>query len=108
MPIDWDAPSRELHLRNGRISEVLRVEEDGSLGTIHLGGPLGPGTYGAGLVPMHGWRNRVGEPIAVALPTPGSGDLRAPGLTVVGPDGASVLALRYVAHRILPGKPPGE
>lgn len=108
MPIDWDAASRELHLRNGRISHLLRVEEDGSIGTLHLGGPLGRGTYGAGTPPMAGWRNRVGESIPVALPTPGGGDLRGPALTIVGADGASVLSLRYLDHRILPGKPAGD
>ena len=39
MTIEWRADDRQFHLRNERISLVLRVYEDGSLGHLHLGGP---------------------------------------------------------------------
>ncbi len=107
MTIEWRPDDRQFHLRNEHLSLVLRVYEDGSLGHLHLGAPmplersyryLGPD-------PFVGFTERVGEPIPLAYPTPGIGDLRVPALVVSGADGATTLALRYRDHRIEPGKP---
>ena len=37
MPIEWAPDERQFHLRNDRISLVLRVLDDGSLAHLHLG-----------------------------------------------------------------------
>jgi alpha-galactosidase len=105
--IEWRADDRQFHLHDERISLVLRVYEDGSLGQLHLGAPLPLGRSYRHLGPASfaGYSNRVGEPVPMAYPTNGTGDFRVPALVAVGADGASVLALRYREHRILPGKP---
>ena len=42
MPIAWSPETRELHLHNGRISYVMRVHENGTLGHLHFGAALDP------------------------------------------------------------------
>ncbi|MBI3745150.1 MAG: alpha-galactosidase [Chloroflexi bacterium] len=107
MPITWRDADRELHLHNGLLSLVLRVHENGWLGQLHAGAPLDPGRSYAHLaaLPFTGFSNRLDDPLGFAVPTAGSGDFRIPALVVEGPDGATVLDLAYVAHRIAPGKP---
>ena len=106
MPVTWLEATRELHLHNGHVSLVLAVLDNGSLGQLHFGAPLEPSTSYRHLGPsdFHGFSNRVDEPIGVALPTPGSGDFRAPALVVEQPDGATVLDLVYAGHRVGAGK----
>jgi alpha-galactosidase len=108
MTIEWRPADRQFHLANERLSYVLRVYEDGSLGQLHLGAPLPTGrSYRhLGPDPFEGFQNRVGDPVPFAYPTPGSGDFRIPALVAAGPDGATTLALRYRDHAIVPGKPP--
>ena len=60
----------------------------------HLGPPDFPG-----------YSNRVGEPVGLEVPVPGVGDFRVPALVVEGPDGSTVLDLRYAGHRISARKP---
>ncbi len=105
--VEWHAADRQLHLTNGRLSYVIRVLEDGTLGQLHVGAALTPGRTYRHLVPQpfEGFDNRTGEPIALELPTPGSGDFRIPALTVEQADGSTVLELRYRSHRIVAGKP---
>ena len=55
--------------------------------------------------PFAGFSNRLGDPVALELPTPGAGDYRVPGLVVEQSDGSTILALGYIGHRITPGKP---
>ncbi len=107
MTIEWRADDRQFHLTNERISLVLRVYEDGSLGHLHLGAPLPAGrSYRhLGPDPFAGFANRVGDPVPFAYPTPGGGDFRVPALVAAGADGATALALRYRDHRISQGKP---
>jgi len=107
MPIEWDAAARQFHLSNGLISYVMRVLEDGSLGTLHIGHPLAPGRSYRHLGPaeFQGFDNRVGDPVALELPVVGRGDYRVPALAAEAADGSTVLALRYRSHTILPGKP---
>jgi len=40
MPIVWSAESQTFHLRNDRISYILRVLEHGALGQLYFGGAL--------------------------------------------------------------------
>lgn len=110
MTIEWRAEDRQFHLHTGVLSQVLRIYEDGSLGQIHLGAPLPPGrSYRhLGPDPFPGWDERVGDPIPMAVPTSGRGDLRGPALVAVGPDGSGTVDLRYRSHRIEAGKPPLE
>jgi alpha-galactosidase len=105
--IEWRADDRQFHLRDEGISLVLRVYEDGSLGHLHLGSPLplGRSYRHLGPDPFDGFSNRVGDPVPMAYPTPGTGDFRVPALVAAGPDGSTALALRYRKHRIVPGKP---
>ena len=105
--IEWRPDDRQLHLANGRLSVVLGVHDDGSLGLLHLGAPLAAGRSYRHLVPRGwaGFSNRLGDPIALEVPTPGSGDFRVPALVVGQPDGSSVLQLAYREHRISAGKP---
>jgi alpha-galactosidase len=107
VPIEWRPDDRQLHLHNGRISVVLAVYEDGSLGALHLGPPLPAGrSYRhLGPQPFQGFTGRVGEPIPFAYPTRGIGDYRVPALVAVGNDGSGVVTLRYRSHVIAAGKP---
>ena len=106
MAIEWDGSARQLHLQNGQVSYVLRVLEDGSLGLLHFGAPLAAGrSYRhLGRSGFAGFSNRLDDPIALDYPTAGGGDYRMPALVIQQADGTSVLALRYVSHRIVPGK----
>ncbi len=107
MTIRWDAAAREWQLANGRIGWAMRVLENGWLGHLHAGAPLRVDGSLRHLGPAEftGYSNRVGEPVALEVPVPGVGDFRVPALVVEGPDGATVIDLRYAGHRIEPGKP---
>src|SRR3954452_20132604 len=104
--IDWLEETRELHLRTDGFSYVIAVLESGAVGTVHLGAPLRAGVPHRALRPgeFHGFANRVGDPVTLEYPTPGSGDYRIPALVVEQADGSTVLDLRYVSHRIFAGK----
>ena len=105
--IEWDAEARQFHLTNGGISYILAVHDNGALGLLHLGPALAAGRSYRHLAPRSftGFSNRLGDPVALDYPTPGSGDYRVPGLVVEQADGSTVLDLAYRDHRILPGKP---
>lgn len=107
MAIEWRPEDRQFHLHNERISLVLRVLEDGSLGHLHLGPALPQGrTYRhLGPDPFEGFSNRVGESVPLACPTAGVGDFRVPAVTLTAADGSTALSLGYCAYRIVPGKP---
>jgi len=106
MSIAWNPEQREWHLHNGTTSWVLAVHENGWIALVHAGAPLAAGPSYRHLAPRFaGYDNRMGEPIGLAVPGPGVGDWRVPGLVVTTPDGASVLDLRYQDHRITVGKP---
>lgn len=107
MPIEWDSQARQLHLHNGALSYLVRVLENGALGQLHAGAPLTLGRDYSHLArgPFSGFDNRVGYPVALVLPTPGSGDQRVPAVSVELADGSGVLDLAYVGHRIFAGKP---
>ena len=107
MTIEWSAEAREFHLRNNRISYVMRVLERGWLGHLYFGSPLAGERSYAHLVPgeFFDFSNRVGEPVPLEYPTGGSGDYRIPALALELADGSGVLDLRYSGHRVLPGKP---
>jgi len=106
--IEWDAEARQFHLTNGAISYIVGVHDNGALGLIHFGSALAAGRSYRHLVPrpFAGFANRIGDPVALEYPTPGSGDYRVPALVVDQPDGSTVLQLAYRDHRIVPGKPP--
>lgn len=108
MTIEWRAEDRQFHLHNDRISLVLRVFEDDSLGQIHLGAPLPTGRpyRHLGPDPFPGFSNQVGDPVPLVYPTSGIGDFRVPALVAAGRDGSTTLALRVRDHRIVAGKPP--
>jgi alpha-galactosidase len=105
--IEWDADARQFHLTNDGISYVLAVHDNGALGLLHLGSALAAGRSYRHLTPRSfaGFSNRLGDPVALEYPTPGSGDYRVPALVVEQADGSTVLDLAYRGHRILPGKP---
>jgi alpha-galactosidase len=105
--IEWDPGTRQVHLRNERISYVARVLENDALGHLYFGRALAPGRSYAhlGLGPFHGFSNRLDDPVALEYPVPGIGDFRVPALTIEAPDGSTVLDLRYAGHRIVAGKP---
>jgi alpha-galactosidase len=107
MPITWSPDSRDFHLHNDRISYVMRVFDDGSLGHLHFGAALRPDRSHALVEPtgFAGFMNRVGDPVALEYPTTGRGDYRIPALTVELADGSTVLDLVYRDHRIVAGKP---
>ncbi len=107
MSITWDAETKQFHLRNERISYLLRIYESGAPGVVHFGSSLSGGRgYGhLGRRGFAGFSNRLDEPVALDYPTPGRGDFRGPALTVEQADGSTVLDLVYVSHQITPGKP---
>jgi alpha-galactosidase len=100
------AESAQLHLHNAQISYVVRVLEDGSIGLLHFGGRLATDRSYRHLsrAGFAGFDNRVDDPIALELPTAGSGDFRVPGLVIEQPDGSSVLRLEYDGYRVFAGK----
>src|SRR3954469_11537633 len=104
--IEWLVETRGPHLRTDGFSYVIGVLESGALGGVHLGAPLRAGVSHRALRPgaFHGFANRVGDPVPLEFPTPGSGDYRIPALVVEQADGSTVLDLRYVSHRIFAGK----
>ncbi len=108
MNIEWLAESAQLHLYNDQISYVVRVLEDGSIGLLHFGGRAATDrSYRhLGRAGFAGFDNRVDDPIALELPTAGSGDFRVPGLVIEQPDGSSVLRLEYDGYRVFAGKAP--
>lgn len=105
--IEWRADDRQLHLANGHLSLILAIHDNGALGLVHLGSPIATGRSYRHLLsqPFVGFANRLADPVALEIPTPGSGDFRVPGLVVEQSDGSTVLELAYAGHRILPGKP---
>jgi Alpha-galactosidase len=107
MAITFLPETREFHLRNDRISYLLRVHDDGTLGYLAFGQALAPGRSYAHFAPrgFAGFGNRVGDPVALEYPTTGSGDYRVPALEVELADGSGVLHLAYAGHRITTGKP---
>ena len=107
MAIDFLRESREFHLRNDRISYLLRVHDNGTLGHLAFGPALAPGRSYAHLAPrgFAGFGNRVGDPVALEYPTTGSGDYRVAAIEVKLVDGSGVLHLTYAGHRITSGKP---
>jgi len=106
MPIEWTAEGRQFHLRNERISYVMRVLENGALGQLHFGAALAAGRPYAqlGPDPFNGFSNHLDDPVALEYPTPGSGDFRAPALVVEQADGSTPLELAYRSHHVHPGK----
>ena len=106
--IDWNEETRELHLRNDRISYVVAVLENGALGAGYFGPALRAGKRSRPLRtgPFHGFANRIGDPVALEYPTAGTGDYRVPALVVEHADGSAVLDLAYAGHRIHAGKEP--
>jgi len=107
MSISWSPDAREFHLRNERVSYVMRVNEDGSLGHLYFGAALAADRplLHVEIGGFAGFSNRVGEPVAFEYPTTGGGDYRIPGLSVEHADGSTVLTLAYVDHHIVAGKP---
>ena len=107
MTITFDAASRTFHLRNEKISYLMRVLENGTLGHLHFGGSVAEsGSYGrlSGREYL-GFDNRLGDPIPLECPTPGIGDYRVPSLIVEQPNGSTALDPRYGSHRVFGGKP---
>ena len=108
MPVEWNAEARQFHLHNGRVSYVIRVYDDGSLGGVHFGQPLAPGRSYGHVPPsaFRGFSNRVGEAVPLEYPTAGTGDWRVPAVAVELADGSTVIDLDYRSHTITRGKPP--
>jgi len=105
--IEWRPDDRQFHLRNDRISYVMKVHEGGALGQLYVGPSLAVGRSYAHLSPstFHSFSNRLGDPVLLEYPTAGTGDYRVPAIAVEHADGSTVLDLTYQDHRILPGKP---
>ena len=98
---------RQLHLHNRSISYIMRVLESGTLAHLYFGPALATGRDYSHLL-RHSYianQNQILDPIAMELPTAGSGDFRVPGLTVRHADGSTVLNLTYREHQLLQGKP---
>lgn len=106
MSIDWNAETREFHLRNDRISYLIRVLENGALGQLYFGPGLAAGRSYRHLswAEFHGFSNRLGEPVPLEYPTAGTGDYRIPAVTIEQADGSTALELAYAGHRIYAGK----
>lgn len=107
MPIEWRPEARQLHLHNRSISYIMKVLESGTLAHLYFGPALATGRDYSHLL-RHSFianQNRILDPIAMELPTAGSGDFRVPGLTVRHADGSTVLNLTYREHQLLSGKP---
>ena len=108
MTIDWRPRPREFHLRNGRISYVLRVYEDGSLGHSTSGRrspPAGRTATSARTVRrVLEPRRRPGRRSTTRRRAPATSGSRPS--SSGRPDGSTVLDLVYAGHRIVAGKPP--
>lgn len=107
MPIEWRQDARQLHLHNRTISYIMKVLDPGTLAHLYLGPALATGRDYSHLLRRAFIANQSQnlDPIAMELPTAGSGDFRVPGLTVRHADGSTVLNLVYQEHQLLSGKP---
>ena len=71
LAIDWDADARQFHLRNDRISYLIRVLEDGTLGQLYFGPTLAEGRGYAHLAPGVGMTTPFGPTVIIRTgPTP--------------------------------------
>ena len=67
MSVSWAPEARTFHLRNDRISYVMRVHDNGALGHLHFGPTMADGRSLAQVEPdgFTGFSNRVGDPVAL-------------------------------------------
>ena len=112
--IHYDEEQRVFHLQTGSSSYLMQILRDGYLVHLHWGGRVAH--YHGGHAPVHLDRgfspcpdeaDRTFSPDSFPqeYPTFGTGDFRTPACQVLREDGSTVSDLRYVAHRILAGKP---
>ncbi|MFI5262763.1 MAG: glycoside hydrolase family 36 N-terminal domain-containing protein, partial [Candidatus Limnocylindrales bacterium] len=108
MPIEWRPQPRQLHLTNGRLSYVIGVLGDDTLGHLYLGPALTMGRDYAhlGTPGFAGFDDRLGTPVALETPLGGGGDYRLPAVAVTLADGSGILHLAFTGHHIAAGKPP--
>jgi alpha-galactosidase len=112
--IHFDEQQRVFHLQTARSSTLMQILRDGWLVQLHWGarieryrGAHAPVHLDRGFSPAPDEHDRTFSPDSIpqAYPTYGSGDFRTPACQVQRADGSTVGDLRYVAHRILAGKP---
>ena len=112
--IHYDEGQRVFHLQTERSSYLMQILRDGYLVHLHWGGRVA--RYHGGNAPVHLDRGFSPSPdeadrtfspdsFPQEYPTLGSGDFRTPACQVLREDGSTVSDLRYLAHRILAGKP---
>lgn len=112
--IHFDEQQRVFHLHTERSSYLMQILRDGYLVHLHWGGRVA--RYHGGNAPVHLDRGFSPSPdetdrtfspdsFPQEYPTFGTGDFRTPACQVLREDGSTVGDLRYVAHRILAGKP---
>jgi len=81
LAIDWDADARQFHLRNDRISYLIRVLENGTLGQLYFGPTLAEGRGYAHLAPGVGMTTPFGPTVIIRTgPTRELATLNRPGL----------------------------
>lgn len=113
MTILFHEPTRQFHLRNETVSYVMRVLPGGELAHLHFGARLhADGDLSEAAPPPSQGLLTHDAPDAYSLedmhleyPAAGSGDLNPAALAVTDARGSHVVRPRYVAHRILDGKP---
>ena len=100
------------HLRNDRMSYVMKVLDGGILMHLYLGGRLescdaSPWLAHAGVRPGQSFtvQNCGLDMLPQELPQYGLGDFRRGALTVRRSDGTRTCDLRFVGSRVVPGKP---
>ncbi len=112
--ITYNEKNRTIKLDTPRTSYVLGIREGGFLLNLYYGRrlpddalwPLAKRLQSASFSPSDPEHTDFSADVApMEYPTNGRGDFRVSALSVRGADGNSVTDLRYVSHRVFPGKP---
>jgi len=115
MNIIYHEETKTFHLYNESISYILCVLRNGHLGQLYTGKAIRDRADFSHFLELCG-RPMVSymydddrtfslEIVKQELPVYGSTDYRQPAVDILQEDGSRIVDLRYVSHRIMPGKP---
>ena len=99
MSIYINLEDREFHLRNEKISYILRATENGEIEHIYFGKALNKDSNFSHL------DGRMTRDTRSEYPDFGRGDYRLPAYTVIQEDGSSITNYKYDSYRLVKGKP---
>ncbi len=114
MPVYYDGQTQQFHLQAGQCSYVMQLYKGAYLVHRYFGRSLSNVSINQPLITVDRAFSPNPDPadehfsldtVPLEYPVFGSSDFRLPAIEAEFDDGSSILDLRYVRHRILPGKP---